>query len=95
MRWNEAGHFVIPTQARILEARQGATGCALSRASTADWLERVGLVCVDGRRALALELATENEQMVVHQATDHVEPQQNAVRSLTDRPHEAAEVKVS
>ena len=33
------------------------------------------LIRIDGRRALALKLATENEQMVVHQTADHIEPQ--------------------
>jgi hypothetical protein len=53
------------------------------------------LVCIDGRRALAPQLATEHEQMVVHQTANHIEPQQNAVRPMTDRPHEAAKVEVS
>ncbi len=54
-----------------------------------------GLVCIDGRRALALELATESEQMVMHQTADHIEPQQNAVRPMTNRPHESAEIEIS
>ena len=54
-----------------------------------------GLVGIDGRRAVALKLATEREQMIVHQTADHIEPQQNAVRSMTDRPHESAEVEIS
>ena len=53
------------------------------------------LVGVDGGRAIALKLATEREQMIVHQTADHVEPQQNAVRPMTDRPHESAKVEIS
>src|ERR1700729_3163643 len=52
------------------------------------------LVRIDGRRAVALKLATEREQMIVHQTADHIEPQQNAVRSMTDRPPESAEGEI-
>ena len=53
------------------------------------------LIRIDGRRAVAPELATESEQMVVHQTADHIESQQDAVRPMTDRPHESAEVEIS